>query len=69
MRDGEPAPVGRYHRHDRCALCGIRFQDSGPEGLTLVVIKHTRAYGWRCVDSIACLRRRAGERQLELFGT
>jgi hypothetical protein len=46
-------PLGELHPVDKCAFCGIRG-----EPLIYTVILSTNAPGRRCVDSVACIRRR-----------
>lgn len=62
--DAEPiASLGVYHPRDVCHRCGANGH------LTMVIVRATRAWGWRCVDEQGCARRVYKQRQLQLFGT
>lgn len=46
-------PLGELHPRDRCAFCGDK---SAAKKMTIVL--STNAIGYRCLDSVACLRRK-----------
>jgi hypothetical protein len=46
-------PLGELHPENCCALCGWKYQP-----LKQTVLVSTRARGMRCLDSVACVRRR-----------
>jgi alpha-D-ribose 1-methylphosphonate 5-phosphate C-P lyase len=52
----EPRPLGSVHPRECCYFCGSR--DSLQEKVLVAV---TRAEGWKCVDNVACLRRKRRE--------
>ena len=45
-------PLGELHPTDVCRYCGTKGD------LMLTVFRDTNAIGPRCVDSVACIRRR-----------
>ena len=53
MRRWGALPLGELHPEDACALCGNRTRHKHR-----VVIASTHAIGYRCVDSVACVRER-----------
>jgi hypothetical protein len=58
------APLGRYAPRSACLYCGARVDD----GVELVkgVDRGLHALRWRCVDVVACLRRKQARAQLRL---
>jgi hypothetical protein len=45
--------LGELHAEHRCAFCGERNT-----AMKQTVVLSTHARGYRCLDSVACLRRR-----------
>lgn len=58
-------PLGTLHPTDACAYCGDK---GASEWLEKVVIAETSAWGWRCENRAACVRRQEEQRQMRLFG-
>jgi hypothetical protein len=45
-------PMGELHPDNQCRYC------KNPTAIQRVVFKDTQAVGFRCIDSVSCLRRR-----------